>query len=369
MLGWLDGVRRWIGTLATPKVAADTPPPPQSDATLTPEASVSPSETPSTELPPVAPSFRRNPGRALLAFITQSRTLFLAVLALWFLLIYFGLGALMISRVDDNPAFRPSEADLPPGGSVAVAMTSALIDREVNEHGWVPDDPWFYPSALLDNMPAYQRGIRMAAYRFVTALATRQPTDDDLQEAQEALSVRPDRWWVGTDWPWLRSPAGSRYDDAVDFIRAYNTRIAGGSAPWVRDAPTLALLLEHLANALSEGEQALERHMTGGETIPGKRLGNDEIFYAIRGESYASLLILSGLREDFAVLIRERQLSAEWAVVARTLETAVNINPLVVTVGDPGSVLVKNHLMEQGFAVQRARQRLLALAATLRKGK
>lgn len=369
MLGWLDGLRRWIRTLATPMVAAETPPPPHSETPLAPEAGAASSGTPGAEAPSAALSFRKHPGRALLAFITGSRTLFLAVLALWFLLIYFGLGALVISRVDDNPAFRPAEADLPPGGSVAVAMTSALIDREVNGHGWVPDDPFFYPTALLDNMPAFQRGIRMAAYRFVTALATRQPTDEDLQEAQEALSVRPDRWWVGTDWPWLRAPAGSRYDDAVDFIRAYNTRIAEGSAPWVRDAPTLALLLEHLANALSEGEQALERHMTGGETIPGKRLGNDEIFYAIRGEAYASLLILSGLREDFAPLIRERELSAEWASVARSLETAVNINPLVVTVGDPGSLLVKNHLMEQGFAVQRARQRLLALAATLRKGK
>ena len=317
--------------------------------------------------PPASSTERQHPLRAVLGFVTQTRGVFLAVLALWFLLVYFGLGALMISRMDDNPAFRPSEADLPPGGSVAVAMTSAVLNREVNDHGWTPDDPWFYPSAMLDNMPAFQRGIRMAVYRFTTALATRQPTDADLLAAQEALAIRPDRWWMGPDWPWLRSSSAARYDDAVEYIRSYNARIANGTAPSVRDAPTLALMLEHLASALSEGEQALDRHVTGGETIPGKRIGDDEIFYAIRGESYASLLILAGLREDFAPLIRERQLSARWAGVVRSLEAAVDINPLVVTVGEPGSMLVKNHLMEQGYAVQRARERLLALAADLRK--
>ena len=79
------------------------------------------------------------------------------------------------------------------------------------------------------------------------------------------------------------------------------------------------------------------------------------------------MLILAGLREDFAPLIRQQLLSARWAAVARSLEATVGINPLIVTAGDPGSLLVKNHLMEQGFAVQRAREQLLGLAADLRK--
>lgn len=405
MLGWLDGLRRWVGNLAAPKAPARTPSetganppasrppasappasadgqtpedrpfevpttpeaaPPDPNKPFTPGASVSPSEMPSAELPPVSPAFRRHPFRAFLAFITQSRAIFLATLAVWFLLLYFGMGALLTSNVDDNPAFRPAEEDLPPGGSVAVAMTSAVLNREVNEHSWTPDDPWFFPSAMLNNMPAYQRGIRMAVFRFTAALTTRQPTDADLLEAHDALATPPDRWWIGTDWPWVRASSGSRYDDAVDYIRAYNARVANGSAPSVRDAATLALMLDHLASALSEGEDALVRHVSGDEAVEGRRLGNDEIFYAVRGEAYASMLILAGLREDFAPLIRQRQLSARWAAVARSLEATVGINPLVVTVGDPGSMLVKNHLMEQGFAVQRAREQLLSLAKDLR---
>lgn len=403
MLGWLDGLRRWVGEQATPKGSATTQgtpsasasptsaapasadgqsaeerpfevpaapdsPQPRPDSPFTPDASVSPSEMPSAELPPVSPAFRRHPVRAFLAYISQSRPVFAAALAVVVLLLYFGIGGLLASKIDDNPAFRPAEVDLPPGGSVAVAMTSAVLNREVNEHGWTPDNPWFFPSALLDNMPAYQRGIHMAVYRFAAALEARQPADADLVRAHQALATPPERWWLGTDWPWVRTSAASQYDDAVDYIRAYNARVANGSAPLVRDAATLSMMLEHLASALLEGEEALGRHVSGGEAVEGKRLGNDEIFYAVRGEAYASMLILAGLREDFAPLIRQRQLSARWAAAARSLEATVNINPLIVTAGDPGSLLVKNHLMEQGFAVQRAREQLLALAADLRKG-
>jgi len=321
---------------------------------------------PSAELPPVAPAYRTHPLRSVLAFITQSLPVFITTLAVVFILLYYSLGGLIISTVDDNPAFRPAEADLPPGGSVAVAMTSAVLDREVNVHGWTPDDPWFYPSAFLDNMPAYQSGIRMAVYRFAAALQDRQPDDPDLALAHTELAYPPNRWWIGPDWPWIRTASGSRYDDAIDHIRAYNARVANGSAPLVRDAATLAMMLEHLAGALAEGEGTLDRHLATGEVEDGERMGNDEVFYMVRGEAYASMLILGGLREDFAPLIRQRQLSARWANMARSLEATVAIDPLIVTTGDPGSFLIKNHLMEQGFALQRAKEQLQALAADLR---
>lgn len=412
ILGWLDGVRRWVHSLAAPQSAAragaapsfepaadaspltdapaDTPANAPANASpdspvaagapvdapaaetaspdaLTPDASVSPSEAPNAELPPAAPAYRAHPLRATIAFVTRSLPVFLTTLAVLFLLLYYILGAFIISTVDDNPAFRPAEADLPPGGSVAVAMTSAVLDREVNTHGWTPDDPWFYPSALLQNMPAYQRGIHMAVYRFAAALQDRQPEDADLALAHTELAYPASRWWIGLDWPWVRTASSSRYDDAIDHIRAYNIRIANGSAPLVRDAATLSMMLEHLAGALAEGEETLDRHLAGETVVEGERLGNDEVFYMVRGEAYASMLILGGLREDFAPLIRERQLSARWANMARSLEGTVAIDPLIVTAGEPGSFLIKNHLMEQGFALQRAKEQLQALAKDLRQ--
>lgn len=351
MLGWLDGIRRWVHSMALRQGTKATGGAPDSQA-------------------PVALSFRTHPFRATVALISRSRALFAAALVALFLLLYFGLGGLLSSSIDDNLAFRPSAADLPPGGSVAVAMTSAVLDREVNVHGWAADDPWFFPSALADNMPAWQRGLRIAVLRFIAALENRQAEDPDLVRAHEALSYPPDRWWIGAGWPWVRTTSASAYNNAVDAIRSYNARVAGDEVPLTRDAATLAMLLDHLAGALAEGEETLALHVDGNEAAApdGKRLGNDEVFYAVRGEAYATFLILNGLREDFGPLIRQRQLAARWASMARSLEQMVSLNPLIVTAGEPGSFLIKNHLMEQGFALQRTEEQLRALAAELRNG-
>ncbi|MCH8684018.1 hypothetical protein [Pedomonas mirosovicensis] len=310
---------------------------------------------------------RARPVRATLAFITRSRPVFAAALVIVFLVLYFGLGGLLSSTIDDNMAFRPAEADLSPGGSVAVGMASAVLDRELNEHGWKADDPWFYPTALLDNMPAWQRGLRLGVLRFVASLQSLQAEDPDLARAAQALDYPPDRWWIGTNWPWVRTASASSYREAVEAIRSYNAHVAGGRVTLTRDAATLATLLDRMADTLAESEEMLGQHVSGDETAQDKRLGNDEMFYTVRGEAYASLLILGGLREDFEPLIRQRQLAARWATMARSLETVVALDPLIVTAGDPGSFLIKNHLMEQGFALQRTEQQIRALAAALRQ--
>ena len=82
-------------------------------------------------------------------------------LGLWALLLagllalyYFG-GALWLHSNNDDPAFA-SPPSAPEGGSRAVAVASDLINREINTHRWVANDPFFMPAAILDNMPNYQ---------------------------------------------------------------------------------------------------------------------------------------------------------------------------------------------------------------------
>jgi len=74
-----------------------------------------------------------------------------------FLALYYVGGSLWINDIEDDPDFRPAAEHTLPGGSHAVAMVAALIDREVNDKRWTSNDPWFVPSAFLDNMPNYQQ--------------------------------------------------------------------------------------------------------------------------------------------------------------------------------------------------------------------
>ena len=48
------------------------------------------------------------------------------------LLLYYPIGMIWVHRIDADPDFAASAGDATPGASRAVAVVSALIDREVN---------------------------------------------------------------------------------------------------------------------------------------------------------------------------------------------------------------------------------------------
>lgn len=317
--------------------------------------------------------FQRQFIRSAFSRMARSRRTAAAAVTVVAFGIYFTVGGMAMSVIDDNLAFRPTERDLQPGGSVAVAMTSAVLNRELSEHSWSADDPWFYPTAFVDNMPAFQCGISLTAYRFVGVLRTQNrqnetqaATDPDLAEAFEALSYPCDRWWIGTDWPWLRTASGFAYDDAVDAIRQYNSRISRREVQFNRDAAELAFLLSRLTETLGNPPERGGERIRVDAQARWAGAGLDEQFHAVRGQAYATYLILAGLREDFGPLIRERQLAAEWADMMLSLETCLSIDPLVVTSGSAGGLFIKNHLMEQGYALKRTQEHARQIAAALR---
>ena len=95
--------------------------------------------------------------------LRSSKIIGLVLLAL--LAVYFIGGMLWLHEIDDDPEFA-LESSAPEGGSQAVAVAADLIDREINTHRWVANDPFFMPGALLDNMPNFQQGIIAALSRF-----------------------------------------------------------------------------------------------------------------------------------------------------------------------------------------------------------
>ncbi|MDG2570903.1 hypothetical protein P7L87_25460, partial [Vibrio parahaemolyticus] len=74
--------------------------------------------------------------------------------------LYFGIGSLAVHHIDDRVDFTPPNPVA--GGSHAINMAAALIEREVITHEWSVNDPWFTPDGLLDNTPNFQQGIMSA---------------------------------------------------------------------------------------------------------------------------------------------------------------------------------------------------------------
>jgi hypothetical protein len=282
-----------------------------------------------------------------------------------FALLYWGVLGWWLSTVDRDLTFRPSPADLPPKGSVTIGMASAVMDREVNQHGWVPNNPWFFPTWWLDNMPSFQRGVLKGVGQVV--LETRDQigrlrgtggTDADLEQAFTAFSYPPDRWWLNWEFRALISSSSeSQYRDGIGALRKYNARVASGQALFERRADTLAATLDRLALSLGAASNALNDHATkhSGDFIDTQ---DDNVFYEAQGEAYAAYLLLSGLRQDYDGLVRNRELAAIWDQLQQGLRQAAELDPLIVVNGDPAGTILPNHLLTLNAYMQTSRARL-----------
>jgi hypothetical protein len=288
------------------------------------------------------------------------------------LLAYYLIGAVLLTRIDDNLTFRPGKTDLPAGGSETVAMMSALLDREVRGYGWKPNNPWLYPTALMDNMPNYQLGI-LAGLRpvglelrdSVGRLRGSGGTDKDLEAVYAALSYPPDRWFIGAKFPFLGMSSESFYRDAVKGLRSYNGRVSSGNAIYERRVDTLVRLLDRLSLSLGAASSDVDKRMQ----TPGGLFDTqaDDVFYRAKGQCYAAYLLLSAMRNDYAAVIRDRAVANLWADMMDELKQAVQLNPWIVSNGKSDDVFVQNHLAAQGVHLERARQRLREITGILQQ--
>src|SRR5512145_1049731 len=80
---------------------------------------------------------------------------------------YVAVGMALAHVIDDDFEFGPGTVDS--SQSRAVAIAARLVFREVDQHKWTANDPFYLPSWWLDNMPHFQQGIIAATARFTAA--------------------------------------------------------------------------------------------------------------------------------------------------------------------------------------------------------
>jgi hypothetical protein len=300
-------------------------------------------------------------------------------LALWllsplllFILLYYPVGAFIVDNIDDDPNFAPAQVD--PTASRTVAMAAALIHREVREHSWPANHPWFLPGAVLDNMPNYQEGIIQALRRFTLEMTDQigrargsSQADPDLEQARGLLNYATNVWFwdISVSWfPTATSP--KQYKAAEEALLRYNQRVAAGTATFDRRADNLLATLDRIAKDVGSSSAALEQQIEqhSGDWIDFQA---DDRFYRTKGELYAYALLLRELGKDFEPVIKERGLQTVWANMLENLFQAAELHPWVVVNGAPDSQALPSHLAAQGFFLLRARAQMYELMDILTK--
>jgi hypothetical protein len=289
------------------------------------------------------------------------------------LVVYYVGGMIWLHRIDDDPNFGLGSS-APEGGSRSVAVAADLIDREINTHRWVANDPWFMPGALLDNMPNYQMGIIAALSRFAVELGDQlartrgsSQIDPDL-EAASGLLKYPGTIWLVDPQTWFKPTASSesQYRRAMRALRDYNARLASGQAVFETRSDNLQATLERIAVDLGSSSAAIDHAVTENSGF-WPDFSADDLFYANKGRLYAYYLLLRELEVDFANVIRERDLGAAWTQMLDTFREAATLQPWVVVNGDPASQFLPSHLAAQGFFLLRARTQLKEIINILLK--
>jgi hypothetical protein len=296
----------------------------------------------------------------------------LAIVLLAVIVLYYPVGMLLTHKIDDNPDFAAPPVS--PGGSQAVAVAAALMDREVNQTDWPANDPFFMPGWALDNMPNFQIGIRDAVKRFALELQDEigrnrgtSAMDSDLQAAAGSLNYRPDVWvWDPANQLMPTSTTEEQYRQGIRGLVAYNTRLAQGKAAFERRADNLLSTLDRIGKDLGAASDRTGRQIDG-ESGSWIDFYADDVFYQNKGLLYADALILRDLGKDFADILKEKGAQNIWDRMVTSMMEGAQLSPLIVINGRPDAMMQPNHLAAQGFYLIRARAQLEELNDVLIK--
>lgn len=251
----------------------------------------------------------------------------MAILAIW-----YGIIGSALAGITVDLAMRPTADQLPPGGSVTLGMAARLVEQQVVERAFTPNDPIFYPTGLTRRTPAFQTSVMQTIVAVVEASNEERQAraqDHGLSSAAQYLATEPSAWWLRAGWPPVGWTAERQYRRALKALSAYNQKIAAiprqAAAP--RGLPPasraqLRALLDRVEAEAARGD-AILRDGSAGRNAAIQ-------LSAARGTAFAAAMLMRGIRDDNSAAIRLSGRSVRWGEALDALDAAATINPLFV---------------------------------------
>lgn len=285
---------------------------------------------------------------------------------------------------DEVPAQGGDQAARTCGKSYIVAVTSDLIDFNVNENAWMSSNP-FYKAGLfwilewdqtwfLDNKAAFQRGVHQAVRRTAIELADvlgrvrgTSRADPDLQVAKGNVQFDAYTWYfnIFDKQPFgPTTPTPRYYRLAAESLAQYNERLEACGASFDVRADNLLQFIDRITNQIGDMSARIrdrsENYNSGWFDTRA-----DDIFMEAKGEIYAYYGILKAARADFATVVSSRELAEIWDRMEDHLRRAIELDPFIISNGSEDGWLMPTHLTTLGFYSLRARANLVEIRSVL----
>jgi hypothetical protein len=251
------------------------------------------------------------------------------------------------------------ENDLPPG----VLFVDAIIiplDYELNERfwGWRPNDILDF----TDNVNSFQLGVLEVTRRAVTILnerisrtGTTAAFDPDLENAMNWLMIRAEDYWLPTP--------ESKYNEALDDLRKYKTKLEKGKATFYTRTDNLIPLLAAFEDLLGSCDENLVKfEEKGGDPV--SFFDADNYFYYAQGVASAMAVMLEAIHEEYLKTLETRRATEILHHAIEWCHYATKLNPRIITDSKLDGIL-SNHRANLAAPISHARFYLGVLVKTL----
>jgi hypothetical protein len=247
------------------------------------------------------------------------------------------------------------------------------------------------PGIYLDNIPNWEFGVLVQvrdlsrAYREAFSRSQSQSTED-----QDLIISEPKFNFDSNSW--LFPPTESEYQEAIDHLYSYFSRIAD---PLVSDAQFFAradnlstwlVAVESRLGSLSQrlstsaGQQRINTDAAGEQAasqstpvqseslIRTPRLQVDDVFYEARGATWALAHFLQAIEIDFADVLEDKNATASLRQIIRELEASQRAVLFPVLLNGSGFGIFANHSLTMANYISRANAAIIDLRNLLAQG-
>ncbi|MGR9164730.1 DUF2333 family protein [Rhizobium leguminosarum] len=264
--------------------------------------------------------------------------------------------------------------------SAIVDVAADLTDFNVNQNAWISSMvlykmgffgiDWDH-TPFLDNKASFQRGVNQAVRRtsveLVDTLGRVRGTsgiNNDLQNARGNLQFDEYSWYFGLNPFGPKTPTPSYYRSAIGSLRKFNTDLALCNAIFDGRADNLVQFIDRIANDLGGTSDMLaersENHNRGWFDTRA-----DDRFWFAYGQLYGYYAIMAAAQADFSQVVGERNLGAIWGGTMRQFQSALRIQPAIISNGREDGWIMPSHLATMGFYILRVRSNLVEIRSVL----
>ncbi len=276
-------------------------------------------------------------------------------------------------------------------GYITTATLIRTAETLLNKRGGYLSNDLFPPGVWMDNIPEWEFGVLIQvrdtarAFRMDFSRSQSQSQEDpDLAEAEGRFFFDSESWAFPT--------SESQYRQGIRYLTSYLSRLADPSQPaaqfysradnlqqWLQGVETRLGSLSQRLSA-SVGKRQLNLDLAGDaaaaratdapteEETKTPWLQIDNVFYEARGQTWALILLLRAMEQDFGDVLDDKNARVSLQQIIRELEPTQETvwSPMILNGGGFG--FLANHSLVMASHISRANAAIIDLRALLARG-